>query len=255
MASTELEIVRRVSSEFIVQTLPDGSAALFEVATKNVYSLNPSAAAAWEACASPAPVSQIAASMARRLGAPITEDLAHEAVAELVTAGLATVTASEGFGTSRRAMLKQVAGVALPVVLVLTGAQQKAHAQGSGSNPPPLTTPPPGSTTPPPGTTTAPGTTGPPVEFCIIKGLGTGADTVPLANVHFDIKNSGGTVVAQLVTDAEGKASTLLPPGNYTLVETDAPGGLDLYVPFAPTPFTLTPNQDLCLDRHNILKS
>ena len=137
MASTELEIVRRVSSEFIVQALPDGSAALFEVATKNVYSLNPSAAAAWEACASPAPVAQIATAMSRRLDAPVTEDLAHEAVAELVTAGLATVTSSEGFGTSRRAMLKQVAGVALPVVLVLTGAEQKAHAQGAGSNPPP----------------------------------------------------------------------------------------------------------------------
>ena len=52
MASVELEIVRSGSSEFIVQTLPDGSTAIFEVATKNVYSLNPSAAAAWEACAS-----------------------------------------------------------------------------------------------------------------------------------------------------------------------------------------------------------
>ena len=125
MASTELEIVRSGSSEFIVQTLPDGSTAIFEVATKNVYSLNPSAAAAWEACASATTLSQLAAAMSRRLNTPVTEDLAHEAVSELVAVGLVDVTPAERFGTSRRAMLKQVAGVALPVVLVLTGAEQR----------------------------------------------------------------------------------------------------------------------------------
>ena len=91
-----------MSAEFIVQTLPDGSAALFEVATKNVYSLNPSAAAAWEACASPTTVPQLAAAMSRRLNAPVTEELAHEAVAELVTVGLATVTLHRG-GSARPA--------------------------------------------------------------------------------------------------------------------------------------------------------
>ena len=135
MASVELEIVRSGSSEFIVQTLPDGSTAIFEVATKNVYSLNPSAAAAWEACASPTTLSRLAAEMSRRLNKPVTEDLAHEAVSELVAVGLVSATPAERLGTSRRAMLKQVAGVALPVVLVLTGAEQRAHAQVNGSVP------------------------------------------------------------------------------------------------------------------------
>ena len=75
MASVELEIVRNGSSEFIVQALPDGSTAIFEVATKNVYSLNPSAAAAWEACASATTLSRLAAEMSRRLNKPVTEDL------------------------------------------------------------------------------------------------------------------------------------------------------------------------------------
>ena len=135
MASVELEIVRSGSSEFIVQALPDGSTAIFEVATKNVYSLNPSAAAAWEACASATTLSRLAAAMSRRLNRPVTEDLAHEAVSELVAVGLVKATPAEQLGTSRRTMLKQVAGVALPVVLVLTGAEQKAHAQSNGSNP------------------------------------------------------------------------------------------------------------------------
>ena len=147
MASVELEIVRSGSSEFIVQALPDGSTAIFEVATKNVYSLNPSAAAAWEACASATTLSRLAAEMSRRLNKPVTEDLAHEAVSELVAVGLVSATPAERLGTSRRAMLKQVAGVALPVVLVLTGAEQRAHAQSSGSNPvTPTTTPGPGTT-------------------------------------------------------------------------------------------------------------
>ena len=138
MASVELEIVRSGSSEFIVQALPDGSTAIFEVATKNVYSLNPSAAAAWEACASATTLSRLAAEMSRRLNKPVTEDLAHEAVSELVAVGLVSATPAERLGTSRRAMLKQVAGVALPVVLVLTGAEQRAHAQTGGSAPVPL---------------------------------------------------------------------------------------------------------------------
>ena len=147
MASVELEIVRSGSSEFIVQALPDGSTAIFEVATKNVYSLNPSAAAAWEACASATTLSRLAAEMSRRLNKPVTEDLAHEAVSELVAVGLVSATPAERLGTSRRAMLKQVAGVALPVVLVLTGAEQRAHAQTGGSAPvTPTTTPGPGTT-------------------------------------------------------------------------------------------------------------
>jgi len=252
MASTELEVVRKVSTEFIVQTLPDGSAALFEVATKNVYSLNPSAAAAWEACASPLTVAQLAAAMSRRLNAPVTEELAHEAVAELVTVGLATVTSTEAFGTSRRAMLKQVAGVALPVVLVLTGAEQKAHAQGAGSNPPPLVT-----------TTQAPGTTPTPpgnLEFCIAKSLGVDPRE-PQAGVKFDVKDGAGTVF-QLETGPDGKTATVLVTGGtITMTETDAPGGLALYNPpfdgsFSRT-FVYTPDQagGSCRDVTNTLKS
>ena len=148
MASLEIEIVRSGSSELVVQALPDGSAAIFEVATKNVYSLNPSAAAAWEACTSATTLSELATAMSRRLNAPVTEDLAHEAVSELAAVGLVTITPAERLGSSRRELLKQVAGVAIPAVLVLTGAEQRAHAQGAGS-PPPRRPPLPGRRPPP----------------------------------------------------------------------------------------------------------
>ena len=206
MASVELEIVRSGSSEFVVQVLPDGSTAIFEVATKNVYSLNQSAAAAWEECASATTLSRLATAMSRRLNRTVTEDLAHEAVSELVAVGLVNVTPAERLGTSRRAMLKQVAGVALPVVLVLTGAEQRAHAQSNGSNPP-LTTQPgttspgttsPGTTAPP---TTAPPTTAPPTTqaprppLTIAKAVAASFDAtegrVPLEGAEFDVLDGG----------------------------------------------------------------
>jgi hypothetical protein len=249
----ELEIARSGSSELVVQALPDGSTAIFEVATRNVYSLNPSAAAAWESCASPTTLSQLAAAMSRRLNAPVTEDLAHEAVSELVAAGLVRVTPADRLGTSRRTMLKQAAGVALPVVLALTGAEQRAYAQGTGSGPttaPPVTTTP-GTTSP--GTTVAP--TGPPGSFCIFKrvlpaGIPEGAVGTLLEGAVFELRGAGR--VFTLTTNAMGFAeATNVPAGTYTLVETFAPGGP--FLPRQPSPVTISPNQQFCLDISNIL--
>lgn len=265
MASLEPRIVRSGSPELVVQTLPDGSAAIFDAATKNVYSLNPSAAAAWDSCASATTLSELAGAMSRRLSAPVTEDLAHEAVAELSAAGLVTVSHRERFGTSRRELIKQVAGVAIPVVLVLTGAEQRAHAQSANSTPPPTTpgfttTPFPTTTTPGPTTTPPPGstTTPPPANlpiFEIIKGVirFVGDTPVPLQGAMFNILNSSNVVVVQMVTDANGRADALLPPGTYTLVETFAPGGP--YVPFPPTPIVIPPNQNISRNRENLLIS
>jgi uncharacterized surface anchored protein len=252
MAGFELEIVRCESSELVVQALPDGSTAIFEVATRNVYSLNPSAAAAWEACVSPTTLSRLAAAMSRRLNAPVTEDLAHEAMSELAAVGLVRISPAGGPVTSRRAMLKQVAGVGIPVVLVLTGAEQRAYAQGAGSAPttaPPVTTGFPPVTTSPPETTIPPGTTLPPGSFCVFKRVLP--EGTLLEGAVFELRNAAGGVVATLTTDANGFAeATDVPPGTYTLVETVAPGGP--YEPLQTGPVTISPNQQLCLDLSNI---
>lgn len=250
MASVELEIVRSGSSEFIVQALPDGSTAIFEVATKNVYSLNPSAAAAWEACASATTLSRLAAEMSRRLNKPVTEDLAHEAVSELVAVGLVSVTPAERLGTSRREMLKQVAGVALPVVLVLTGAEQRAHAQVNGSNPPPTTTPGPGTTSSQGGLTT----TGEPLTFELFKSFGPPSNLTirePLGGAVFEVRNAQGTLIETMTTDSAGFATIELPPGTYTFTETFAPGGPYQTLPVLTV--TLT-NFDQGRDVHNLLE-
>ena len=255
MASVELEIVRSGSSEFIVQALPDGSTAIFEVATKNVYSLNPSAAAAWEACASVTTLSRLAAAMSRRLNRPVTEDLAHEAVSELVAVGLVSVTPAERFGTSRRAMLKQVAGVALPVVLVLTGAEQRAHALSNGSNPITPTTQP-GSTTPGPVSPTTQGPAPLTIDKAVAASFNATEDRVPLEGAEFDVLEAAtNKVVGHLKTDAAGHGTVNLTPGvAYILVETFAPPALADYEPFPPFHFVMK-NEIDAFDFNNVLKT
>jgi hypothetical protein len=239
MALLDIEVLR-TSSELVAQTLPDGSTAIFEVPTKNVYSLNQSAAAAWEACASATTLRQIAAGMSKKLGIPVTDDLAHEAVSELAAVGLVKVTSGESLGASRRNMLKQVAGLAVPVVLVLTGAEQRAHAQVAGSQPA-LTTPPPTITTTHPLTTTPTITTTAALNVCasfkiqLFKGVDQAdGSVVPLAGAVFSLRDPSNNEVIALTTDANGVAQAKkdLPVGTYKLVEVSAPGGP--FQPFTP---------------------
>lgn len=253
MALLDIEVLR-TSSELVAQTLPDGSTAIFEVPTKNVYSLNQSAAAAWEVCASATRLSQIAAGMSKRLGTPVTEDLAYEAVSELASVGLVKVTSGESLVASRRDVLKQVAGLAVPVVLVLTGAEQRAHAQVAASEPSLTTTLP---ITTPPISTTVP-QTGVCASFFIqiFKGVDQpDGSTLPLAGAVFSLRDPGNNEVASLTTDAIGQAQATLPnlpAGTYQLVEVSAPGGP--FQPFTPRDVVVTPN---CLpfirNLHNIL--
>jgi prealbumin domain-containing protein/coenzyme PQQ synthesis protein D (PqqD) len=260
MALLDIEVLR-TSAELVAQTLPDGSTAIFEVPTKNVYSLNRSAAAAWEACASATTLPQIAAGMSKKLGIPVTEDLAHEAVSELAAVGLVKVTSGESLGASRRDVLKQVAGLAVPVVLVLTGAEQRAHAQVAGSQPA-LTTTTPTVTTTHPLTTTPTITTTAALNVCasfqitLVKGVDQPDGSVlPLAGAVFSLRDPGNNEVIALTTDANGAAQATLanlPVGTYKLVEVSAPGGP--FQPFIPRDVVVDVNcTPFIRNLHNIL--
>lgn len=250
MRSLELEVARTDASGLVVQSLPDGSAAIFDAATKNVYSLNTSAAAAWDACASARTLPGIAAAMSFRLQAPVSEELAHAAVSELEAVGLVRITAPEGLPTSRRDMLKQVAGVAIPMVLVLTAAEQRAHAQGAGS--PPVTTTQ-GTTSP--GTTV--GTTAPigDASFSIVKRISPPDPPdpiVPAVGFVFQLQSLSTPLVLERTTGSDGRAEWIdIPAGSYLLVETFAPGGP--YEPFIPVPVQLNPGANIGLDLTNVL--
>jgi hypothetical protein len=211
--------------------------------------------------------------MSRQLNRPVTEELAHEAVDELVAVGLVTVTPGERLGTSRRQLLKQAAEVGVPLVLVLTGAEQRAHAQGAGSGP--TTTLGPGTTSTttagPTTTTTTAGpttttTTAAPVgrtgTFILDKFLAASfseaAGRTPLQGAEFDVVSvATGQVVGHLVTDANGRATITLNLGeSYTIVETFAPPSLNDYIyPNSTLPHTFEMFKDgTGRDFNNVLK-
>jgi hypothetical protein len=235
MSLLDLVIARTDPSGLVVQSLPDGSAAIFEVATSNVYSLNAHAAAAWEACASATTLPEIARAMSSRLQAPVTEDLAHAAVSELEAVGLARVRVPEALQTTRRDLLRQLAG-AIPMVLVLTGVDQRAFAQQNGSGP--ITPPPPGE-----------------ASFSLVKRISPPDPPdpiVPAVGFTFELRSLTGPLALPRTTDGSGRAEWIdIPTGIYELVETDAPGGP--YEPFEPVPVVLGPGAHFSFDLANVL--
>ena len=62
--------------------------AIFDAKTQSVYSLNATAAAAWEACEHLRSLAEVAASMSASLGYDVTEAVALEALAQLQEQGL-----------------------------------------------------------------------------------------------------------------------------------------------------------------------
>jgi len=151
-----MKIERIQSDTFAVAKFADKSIAIFNGETQTVYSLNASAAAAWDACSRPATISDVVQSMRESLGPDIDENDAVDALEQLQEKGLLKTALPAR--ASRRSVMR-VAAMIAPVVLALTSAEQVAFAQAavSGGTTPtttsstttliPITTPP--ITTPP----------------------------------------------------------------------------------------------------------
>jgi hypothetical protein len=122
-----MKIQRISSADIAVEKLPDGSTAIFDAATKTVYSLNATAAAAWEACGDSATLAQIIASMQQSFNPAVTDEIAWEAVSQLQDKGLVSI-ATPYSGPTRRSALATAGALLAPLVLALTAAEQKAHA-------------------------------------------------------------------------------------------------------------------------------
>jgi hypothetical protein len=127
--------VQQTGGNRVVEKLPDGSTAVFDTATNTIHSLNAGAAAAFDACREKTAVAQLMRSMSQALGVPVSEEIALTAIAELERAGLVACSGA-ALGDSRRSILKALgtaAGVGVPVVLSLTGAEQRLYAAVAGS--------------------------------------------------------------------------------------------------------------------------
>jgi hypothetical protein len=158
---------RPPADRYLVERLPDGSAAVFDRETAAVHSLNEPAAFAWECCIEPRTLSELAEALGEA-GVLDAQAVAAACVRELTAAGLLGARETAGAlpeRTRRQAFRLLLQGAAVvPVVLTMSVAEQHVFAQGTGS---PIATPTPTPTptatvTPPPTSTPTPTVTSAP---------------------------------------------------------------------------------------------
>ena len=97
-----MQIDRADSSNFAVDSLPDGSRIIRDPDQQAVYALNPTAAAAWEACSSASTISDVAEEMRRSFDSKVTDELAEASLQELQEKKLITIT-----GAKKREVLER----------------------------------------------------------------------------------------------------------------------------------------------------
>jgi hypothetical protein len=123
----ETSFSQRATAHLWVEKLPDGSMAILDEHSRDMHSLNPSAAAVWEACGNGATLAQVTSAVEQKFGGigdeAVTDGLGQLQRAKLVeAAGAASATMTD---PGRRSMLKRLAtagAVAIPVVLTLTAS-------------------------------------------------------------------------------------------------------------------------------------
>jgi len=121
-----------------VENLPDGSVVICDERSKAIHSLNASAASVWRACAEGASESHLFAALAdgEQHG---SDEALRTAIHQLQQAHLiepgCNVASEATVNQGRRAMVRAL-GTAVPLVLTLGAAQQRAYAGGAKSHPP-----------------------------------------------------------------------------------------------------------------------
>jgi hypothetical protein len=115
-----------------INSMPDGSQIIRNSEDNTVLALNPTAAAAWDACSSASTIAGVAEAMRSSFDSNVTNELAEASLLELQDKKLVTSSGS-GFKATRRQVLTGLGAVALPLVVSLTVGEQKAHAQKASS--------------------------------------------------------------------------------------------------------------------------
>jgi hypothetical protein len=127
-----MQIQRANSNDLVVNGLPDGSRVIVDSKSEKVFALNATAGAAWDACGSPTTLSEVADDMRRSLAPEITDELAEEAILQLEEQNLVSTSGSHP-KTSRREVLATLSAIALPLVVSMTMAEQRAYALSASS--------------------------------------------------------------------------------------------------------------------------
>ncbi|MGA9667894.1 MAG: PqqD family protein [Terracidiphilus sp.] len=127
-----MQVERANLSNLVINPLPDGSKVIIDSENETVFALNATSGAAWDACNCTTTLSKIAEDMQRTLDPGITEEIAEAAILQLQERKLVTVSGHSS-NISRRAAIGKLGVVALPLIVSLTMAQQRAHAQNANS--------------------------------------------------------------------------------------------------------------------------
>lgn len=127
-----MQVERVNSSNLVINQLPDGSKVIVDSRNERVFALNATAGAAWDACSSSTTLAKVAKEMQRSFNPGITEEVAEEAILRLQEKNLVATVGSSM--TSRRQVLATLGAIAVPLVVSLTMADQKAYASTAGSN-------------------------------------------------------------------------------------------------------------------------
>ena len=125
--------VERVKSDaLVVNQLPDGSRIIRDTTTDKLYSLDPIAGAAWDACSDPTTLENMTQTMQGAFDREITEEIAEEAILQLKDHNLVNTSESPSLG-SRRRFLAAMGAAAVPFVVSLTVGDQRAYAKKANS--------------------------------------------------------------------------------------------------------------------------
>ena len=146
-----MQVERANSNTFIEKQLPDGSRVIVDPTNERVFALNAAAGAAWDACSASTTLSEVTESMQRSFDPGTSEELAQEALLQLQDKNLVKTSIPPSKSTRRNFIATLSA--ALPLVVSLTMAEQRAHVQTatSATHPPLHKNPPPPPPPHPPG--------------------------------------------------------------------------------------------------------
>ena len=130
-----MQIERTNSDALVVNKLPDGSTVIVDTGNETVFALNAAAGAAWDACSAPTTLAGVTESMQRSFDPGISEELAEEAILQLHDKKLLK-TSGPPSQASRRQFITTMSSIALPLVVSLSIAEQRAYAKIASSGDP-----------------------------------------------------------------------------------------------------------------------
>jgi hypothetical protein len=125
-------VERNNSDAFVIDPLPDGSRVIVDSENERILALNATAGAAWDACTNPTTLSGVTERMQSSLHPGITEELAEDAILQLQQKGLVK-TSGPSPQSTRREFIATMSTVALPLVVSLSVAEQRAYAASARS--------------------------------------------------------------------------------------------------------------------------